>query len=235
MVNREISGTATLTPFLLKATFTSTSTPLMEAGSEELDHPAPSETPELAGPGEDEYSPTPSATPTLTFTSTTSTIDPSNTPIPTKPPATSKPTQPPGDTNTPKPAADTNTPKPPADTSTPKPPADTNTPKPPTPSECVSSGNSGYEDQVFTLINKERTDRGLDPLVQNSSLTQAARRHSLDMACTDTWSHTGSDGSSPFSRMLGRWLQLFLGRGEYRSQLQPRILTFLCGEYVDEQ
>lgn len=218
MVNREISGTATLTPFLLKATFTSTSTPMMQAGSEELDHPAPSETLELAGSeeqGEGENSPTPSATPTSTYPSTTNPVDPSNTPIPTKPPATSKPTQPPGATNTPKPPADTNTPKPPADTNTPKPPgdtntpippADTNTPKPPTatptPGECVFSGNSSYEDQVIALINQERTDRGLSALTKNSSLTQAARTHSQDMACNDNWSHTGTDGSTLATRIL---------------------------------
>jgi uncharacterized protein YkwD len=54
---------------------------------------------------------------------------------------------------------------------------------------------------VINLINQERAAEGLPALTANSKLTSAARRHSADMACTDTWSHTGSDGSTPASRI----------------------------------
>lgn len=52
------------------------------------------------------------------------------------------------------------------------------------------------------MINKERKDRGLPALSQHSSLRQAARRHSQDMACNDHFSHTGTDGSTLGSRLL---------------------------------
>jgi uncharacterized protein YkwD len=69
------------------------------------------------------------------------------------------------------------------------------------PAGCSASGNGTYESQVITLINQERTDRGLPALTLNSSLRQAARRHSEDMACNDFFSHTGSDGSTFISRI----------------------------------
>ena len=218
MVSRHDYGTVTLTPFLLKATYTSISPPLEMAGGGEINNHSSTSTTEPAlteETGEAESTDQVSPTPSSTSTSEKSPLDPSVTSKPTKPPATTKPTYPPADTSTPKPPADTSTPKPPADTNTPAPPADTNTPEPPAntntpepptatspPGECVFSGNTTYENQVIVLINQERTDRGLTALVQHASLTLAARRHSQDMACTDTWSHTGSDGSSPFSRML---------------------------------
>jgi len=218
MVSRNDSGTATLTPFLLKATYTSTSPPLEKAGGEGIYNPsptanvepAPAEETSQAASTEGETS-TPSSTPTPEenlpkVSATLNPPAPTATVKPTKPPATTAPTKPPATTVPTKPPAASEPANPPADTNTPLPPADTNTPQPPTatspPGECVSSGNAAYENEVIDLINQERTDRGLSALVQNASLTLAARRHSLDMACTDTWSHTGSDGSSPFSRML---------------------------------
>jgi uncharacterized protein YkwD len=210
MSPREDFGTPTLTPFLQKATFTSTSTPILAVGEAESNESSLSGSATPEAPEETslvESAEEPSSTPTSELDTPELSLTPGSTQLPTstKPPATTKPTKPPATTKPTKPPADTNTPLPPADTNTPKPPADTNTPKPPTAAptqgECVWSGNSNYEEQVIHLINQERTDRGLLALVTNSSLTQAARRHSQDMACTDTWSHTGSDGSTLGTRI----------------------------------
>lgn len=54
---------------------------------------------------------------------------------------------------------------------------------------------------MIALINVERAARGLGQLAQQSQLTAAAQAHSTDMACNNFFSHTGSDGSSPFDRM----------------------------------
>lgn len=209
MVSRDDYGTATLTPFLHKATYTSESPPMEMAGKGEANSPTPTGTIESSissGSGEVQSTEMPSLTPSSTSTPQTGLPNPTATLVPTKPPADTSTPKSPADTSTPKPPADTSTPKPPADTSTPVPPADTSTPVPPSatspPGECVFSGNSSYESQVITLINQERTDRGLSALVQNSSLTLAARRHSEDMACNDNWSHTGSDGSTLSTRIL---------------------------------
>ena len=181
----EIAGNAEIND----PTFTATiETPLSEETSQVMGTEGATSTPSDT-PTPEENLPKPSAT--------SNSLEPTATAKPTKPPATTAPTNPPADTNTPIPPADTNTPIPPADTNTPQPPTATSPP-----GECVFSGNSTYENQVIVLINQERTDRGLSALVQNSSLTLAARRHSEDMACNDNWSHTGSDGSTLATRIL---------------------------------
>ncbi|MGD2253999.1 MAG: CAP domain-containing protein [Anaerolineales bacterium] len=109
---------------------------------------------------------------------------PTSTPIPPPPPP-------------PAPPDATDTPIPPDPTATAIPPTAT-----PTPGEsCAATGNAGFESTLIGLINQERASRGIAPLSANSRLTSAARSHSLDMACNDFFSHTGSDGSSPFGRM----------------------------------
>jgi uncharacterized protein YkwD len=54
---------------------------------------------------------------------------------------------------------------------------------------------------VFTLLNQERTSRGIPALVNNNQLHNAAIRHSQDMACNNFVSHTGSDNSDPGDRI----------------------------------
>ncbi len=55
----------------------------------------------------------------------------------------------------------------------------------------------------LTLINNYRQQNGLQRLTLDSRLSTAANWHSTDMANMNYFSHTGSDGSSPFDRM--RW------------------------------
>lgn len=64
-----------------------------------------------------------------------------------------------------------------------------------------SGGNAAMESSLLALINSERQNQGLAALSMNSALTSAARAHSKDMAENNFFSHTGSDGSSPFDRM----------------------------------
>jgi uncharacterized protein YkwD len=68
-------------------------------------------------------------------------------------------------------------------------------------SGTCNGGNSSYESQVVSLINKERANAGVSALSNNGKLAAAARAHSQDMANNNYFSHTGSDGSSPFDRM----------------------------------
>jgi uncharacterized protein YkwD len=95
------------------------------------------------------------------------------------------------------------------------------------PAVCTATGNSSYENQLIDLINTERSNQGLAALTYNGSLTSAAQSHSLDMACQNFFSHTGSDGSSPFDRMS--WAgysfsaaaeNIFAGSGSYDSPAQ---------------
>jgi uncharacterized protein YkwD len=61
---------------------------------------------------------------------------------------------------------------------------------------CQSSENGGYINQLLSLINAARADAGVPAVSLNFQLSAAAQAHSLDMACNNFNSHTGSDGSS---------------------------------------
>jgi uncharacterized protein YkwD len=51
------------------------------------------------------------------------------------------------------------------------------------------------------LVNAYRVEKGLKPLKLNTSLTDAAKVHSRDLAKWDRISHYGSDGSNPWDRV----------------------------------
>lgn len=67
---------------------------------------------------------------------------------------------------------------------------------------CNYSQNAGYVNQIASLINQERAKAGLPALSINPLLTNAAQAHAADMACSSRISHTGSDGSSVYSRVI---------------------------------
>ena len=60
---------------------------------------------------------------------------------------------------------------------------------------CTYTENPEYVQTLIDLLNKERADVGRPALTINADLTEAARRHSLDMACNNFMKHSGSDGS----------------------------------------
>ena len=77
---------------------------------------------------------------------------------------------------------------------------------------------------MLDLINQERQNRGIPPLHMDARLVAAARGHSQDMGCNGFFSHTGSDGSSPFDRMRRQGYtftaaaeNIFAGSGSYNS------------------
>ena len=128
-------------------------------------------------------SPTPTYTATATATPTataTSTLTPTNTAT-----ATSTATLTPTPTETPLPTS-------------------TFTPRPTSPAsasgEC-GSANSSIESAVLAGVNYQRANAGVAALKSSSALFSAARGHSKDMAENNFFSHTGSNGSSPFTRM----------------------------------
>lgn len=59
-----------------------------------------------------------------------------------------------------------------------------------------------FECEVFRRVNDERATRGLPELAWNEMLFNAARAHALDMAAHGTLSHTGSDGSQFYERII---------------------------------
>ncbi|WP_262030294.1 CAP domain-containing protein [Microvirga sp. Mcv34] len=60
---------------------------------------------------------------------------------------------------------------------------------------------SAYEQFMLELVNRERAQTGAQPLAFNGNLNDSADSHSSWMIATDTFSHTGSGGSTPTDRM----------------------------------
>ena len=58
------------------------------------------------------------------------------------------------------------------------------------------------EARMLELLNRERTDRGLDPLTWCESCAVVARGHSKDMYRNGYFSHVDSRGKDPFDRMV---------------------------------
>lgn len=63
------------------------------------------------------------------------------------------------------------------------------------PPRLGATATSGYEQQVVDLVNQERANRGLPPLVIHDILMNAAEAHSVDMADHDFFAHDSSDGT----------------------------------------
>lgn len=57
------------------------------------------------------------------------------------------------------------------------------------------------EMQMLALVNKERTSRGLKPVVYDAELTPVARAHSTDMFARGYFSHYTPEKTDPFDRM----------------------------------
>ena len=60
---------------------------------------------------------------------------------------------------------------------------------------------TSFEDQVLTLVNKERANAGLSPLTMDESLRKVARIKSTDMRTNGYFSHTSPTYGSPFDMM----------------------------------
>ena len=77
-----------------------------------------------------------------------------------------------------------------------------------------------YENQVITLVNKERTSRGLQSLKQNYQLCKIARYKSQDMVNKNYFSHTSPTYGSPF-KMMEYFGIRFSAAGENIAMGQP--------------
>jgi uncharacterized protein YkwD len=69
---------------------------------------------------------------------------------------------------------------------------------------CGESSNAAFESEVLSLINQERTSRGIPALTRDSRLNKAARLHSADMACNNFFSHTNLQGVPFYTRITNQ-------------------------------
>ena len=60
---------------------------------------------------------------------------------------------------------------------------------------------TAYEQLMLELVNAARAKVGAQPLAFNGYLNSSADSHTNWMIATDTFSHTGVNGSAPTTRM----------------------------------
>lgn len=90
---------------------------------------------------------------------------------------------------------------------TPTPPKATATPRVPS-APAAQPAPMSTTAQVVALVNEERGAAGCGPLKEDTQLTDAAQRHSEDMAARDYFEHTNPDGADPGQRVTDagyRW------------------------------
>ena len=64
-----------------------------------------------------------------------------------------------------------------------------------------ASLRNGFEQQLFDLTNAARVRHGRSILQWDDAISETARKHSVDMAINDYFSHDNLQGLSPFDRM----------------------------------
>lgn len=75
------------------------------------------------------------------------------------------------------------------------------------------SVDSTSEDKMLTLVNQERTSRGVRALTSDGRLKELARTYAKDMFARGYFSHYNPEGQSPFDRMEKAGIQ-FTAAGE---------------------
>jgi len=68
-------------------------------------------------------------------------------------------------------------------------------------SSCGFTTDAGRVSDVVAAINAYRAQNGIAAYTVNPKLTTAAQSHSQDMACNNLFVHTGTDGSTPTTRV----------------------------------
>lgn len=76
-----------------------------------------------------------------------------------------------------------------------------------------SKPRAELEAHMLTLVNQERAESGLKPLVMDAALTELAREHSADMLARGYFSHYSPEGKSAFDRLRANRIS-FLVAGE---------------------
>lgn len=77
---------------------------------------------------------------------------------------------------------------------------------------CLGEGfSTELEEEMLILVNRDRREHGLKPLLMDEELRRIARAHSEDMALNDFCAHESSDGRTLFDRIYqgGVWASSF--------------------------
>ncbi len=92
-------------------------------------------------------------------------------------------------------------------------------------STCAFSSDLANITETLNAINAYRAQSSLPAYTINEQLAKAAQSHANDMACNSLTGHTGSNGSSPDSRVKDSGYTYSLDQREYPIQLSSAYRT----------
>jgi uncharacterized protein YkwD len=87
-----------------------------------------------------------------------------------------------------------------------------------------ASGVAGTENEVTTLVNRERVRAGCGRVRTDERLRRAARGHSRDMADRNYFSHDSPDGRSPWDRAGAAGYDRAIGENIAKGQRTPEAV-----------
>jgi uncharacterized protein YkwD len=104
-------------------------------------------------------------------------------------------------------------------------------------STCAFTTDTARTADAVNAINAYRTQNGLPPYTVNAQLTQAAQAHSEDMACNNLFVHTGSNGSTPTTRVASAGYQAtYVSEnvyGRYPAPSAQEAVTWWATDQID--
>jgi len=102
---------------------------------------------------------------------------------------------------------------------------------------CAFTTDTARAVDAINAINAYRAQNGLPPYTVNAQLTEAAQAHSEDMACNSLFVHTGSNGSTPESRVAATgFLAAYVSEnvyGRYPAPTGQEAVTWWATDQTD--
>jgi uncharacterized protein YkwD len=86
---------------------------------------------------------------------------------------------------------------------------------------AVDTNAAAFATEVIRLVNIERVNNGLEELLSNPELTNAAQAHSLDMGCNFFMAHDSFDGTLWSDRIYSYYSGYMIGENVAAGQSTP--------------
>ncbi|HKY55220.1 MAG TPA: NBR1-Ig-like domain-containing protein, partial [Anaerolineales bacterium] len=104
---------------------------------------------------------------------------------------------------------------------------------------CPFSRDAAKVTETINAINAYREQNGLSPYTLNTQLERAAQAHANDMACNNLFVHTGSDKSTPHTRVTAsRYLASSVSEnvyGSYPPLTGPGVVQWWRNDQTDKR
>lgn len=104
---------------------------------------------------------------------------------------------------------------------------------PPCDNQTPSQQILDMEQDAFDLVNQERVNEGLEPLLMDESVRTVGRAHSRDMAARDFFDHVNPDGDGPAERLHDAGISYTLMGENIAWSNYPNPITTVVDAWMD--